>query len=85
MHSTNHLKLFCTKKTAPENTKYSRYETFLKIARHAKAIAHAKSSLWIKNQNSKKHVKMHSTNHLKLFSAKKPPQKTLNIREMRPF
>ena len=28
-------------KTAPKNTKYSRNETILKIAHHAKAIAHA--------------------------------------------
>ena len=37
---------------------------------HAKAIAHAKSSLWLKNSNSKKHVKIHSTNHFELFCAK---------------
>ena len=36
-------------KTAPKNTKYSRNESILKIAHHAKAIAHAKSSLWVKN------------------------------------
>ena len=36
-------------KTAPKNTKYSRNETILKIGHHAKAIAHAKSSLWVKN------------------------------------
>ena len=36
-------------KTAPKNTKYSRNETIFKIAHHAKAIAHAKSSLWVKN------------------------------------
>ena len=36
-------------KTAPKNTKYSRNETILKIGHHAKAIAHAKSSLWLKN------------------------------------
>ena len=36
-------------KTAPKNTKYSRNETILKIGRHAKAIANAKSSLWVKN------------------------------------
>ena len=36
-------------KTAPKNTKYSRNETIFKIANHAKAIAHAKSSLWVKN------------------------------------
>ena len=32
-------------KTAPKNSKYSRNETILKIGHHAKAIAHAKSSL----------------------------------------
>ena len=36
-------------KAAPENTKSSRNETILKIGHHAKAIAHAKSSLWLKN------------------------------------
>ena len=36
-------------KTAPKNTKYSRNETIFKIAHHAKAIAHAKFSLWVKN------------------------------------
>ena len=36
-------------KPALKNTKYSRNETILKIAHHAKAIAHAKSSLWVKN------------------------------------
>ena len=42
---------------------------------HAKAIAHAKSSLWLKNYNSKKHVKIHSTNHLQLFCAKNHSKK----------
>ena len=73
------------RKTTPKKTKYSRSETILKIAHNTKAIAHAKSSLWLKNSNSKKHVKIHSTNHLQLFCAKKPLQKTPNIREMRPF
>ena len=42
---------------------------FLKSAvLNARAIAHAKSSLWLKNLNSKKHVKIHSTNHFELFS-----------------
>ena len=36
-------------KTAPKNTQYSRNETILKFAYYAKAIAHAKSSLWVKN------------------------------------
>ena len=58
------------KKTAPKNNKYSRNESILKIGHHAKAIAHAKSSVSVKNYNSKKHVKIHSTNHLELFCAK---------------
>ena len=37
------------KKTASKNTKYSRNETILKIGHNAKAIGHAKSSLWVKN------------------------------------
>ena len=40
-------------KTAPKNTKYLRYETILKIAHHAKAIGHAKSSLWASIKISK--------------------------------
>ena len=50
------------KKTAPKNSKYSRNETIFKIAHYAKAIAHEKSSLWVKNLNSKKHVKIPSIN-----------------------
>ena len=62
-------------KTAPKNTTYSRNETILKIDHHAKAIAHAKSSLWVKNYNCKKHVKIHSKNHLQLFCAKNRSKK----------
>ena len=36
------------KKTAPKKTKYSRNEIILKISHHEKAIAHAKSSFWVK-------------------------------------
>ena len=36
-------------KTAPKNTTYSRNGTILKVGHHAKPIAHAKSSLWVKN------------------------------------
>ena len=57
-------------KTAPKNTEYSRNESILKIGYHAKAIAHEKSSLWFKKSNSKKHVKIHSTNHLQMFCPK---------------
>ena len=35
--------------TVGEETKYSRNETILKIGHHAKVVAHAKSSLWVKN------------------------------------
>ena len=36
-------------KTAPKKTKYWRNESVFKIDHHPKAIAHAKSSLWLKN------------------------------------
>ena len=62
-------------KTAPKNTKYSRNETILKIGHHAKAIAHAKSSLWVKNSNSKKRVKILFTNNFELFCAKNRSKK----------
>ena len=39
----------CVQKTARKKTKYSRNESILKIGHHAKVIAHAKSSLWLKN------------------------------------
>ena len=61
-------------KTARTDTKYSRNQTILKITHHAQAIALAKSSLWVKNQNSTKHVKINSTNHLELFCAKNHPK-----------
>ena len=38
--------------TGGKNTKYWRNQTILKIGHHAKAIGFAKSSLWVKNQNS---------------------------------
>ena len=36
-------------KKASKNTKYSKNDTILKIGRHPKAIAHAKSLLLVKN------------------------------------
>ena len=74
IHSTNHLQLFCAKNRSKKH-RYSRNESILKIGHHAKAIAHAKSSLWLKNYNSKKHVKIHSTNHLQLFCVKNRSKK----------
>ena len=38
----------CVQKTARKNTKYSRKESISKISHHAKGIAHAKSSFWVK-------------------------------------
>ena len=40
---------FPVQKTAQKNTKYSTNETILNIGHHAKAIAHAKSPLGVKN------------------------------------
>ena len=40
---------FMEKKKTPKNLKYSRNESIFKIGYYAKAIAHAKSSLWVKN------------------------------------
>ena len=37
------------RETARQNTKYLRNETILKMGHHAKAIAHGKSSVWVKN------------------------------------
>ena len=42
--------------TAPKNYRYSRNETTLKIGHHAKAIAHAKSSPWVKKLNFEKGI-----------------------------
>ena len=64
-------------KTALKNTKYSRNETILKIGHLAKAIAHAKViafakwSLWVKNYKCQKHAKNPSTGTIELFCAKK--------------
>ena len=57
-------------KTAWKNTKYLRNEIILKIGQHAKPIAFSKSSLWVRNLNSKKHVEIYSTSDLQLFCAK---------------
>ena len=72
-------------KTARKNSEYSRNDSFLKIGHHAKAIVHAKSSLWVKNYNSKKHINIHSTNIIEMFCAKKPLEKRPHIQEMRAF
>ena len=60
----------CVQKTPRKNIKYSRNKTILKIGHHVKATARAKSSLWLRNYNSKKHVKIHSTKHLETLCRK---------------
>ena len=62
-------------KTTRKNTKYSRNETIFKIGHDPKAIVFAKSSLWVKYSNSKKHVKIYFTNPLELFCAKNRSKK----------
>ena len=64
------FRIVLCKKTVPKKSKYSRNESILKIGHHAKAIAHAKSSLWVRYLNSKQLVKIHSTTHLEWFWAK---------------
>ena len=72
-------------KTAPKNTKYSRNESILKIGHHAKAIAHAKSSLWPQKLKFQKTCQNPFYKSFRVVLCKKPLQKTLNIREMRAF
>ena len=72
-------------KTAPKNTKYSRNETILKIGHHAKARAHAKSSLWVKKVKFQNECQNPFYKSFTIVPSKKLLQKTLNIRELRPF
>ena len=73
------------KKLLQKNIKYSRNAIILKIGQQLYYIAHAKSSLWVKNYNSKKDVKIYATNHWEMFSGKNRSKKTLNIRETSSF
>ena len=63
------------KKPLEKKLNWSRKETILKIDHHAKAIAHAKYSFSIKNQNVKKRVEIHSTSHLQMVCAKSGSKK----------
>ena len=60
-------------KTARKNTKYSINETILKIGHHAKGYSPWKMVSF--GKNSKKHVKIHSSNHLELFCEKNRSKK----------
>ena len=57
-----------------------------KNGHNAKAIAHAKYSVWGKKENCLKYAKNVSTNTFKLFYAKlERLEKNANIRKMRAF
>ena len=90
-HSTRTAQLFCKKKRARKNTKYWRNQTILKIGHlqkaiaHAKAIAFAKLSVWVKNYKCRKQAKNHSTRTAGLFCEKNGSKKTPNIGEIRQF
>ena len=71
--------------TARKNTKYLRNDTILIVGLHAKAIAHAKSPLWVKNYNSKKYVIIHFTNHVELFYAGNRSKKHQIFEKWDPF
>ena len=62
-------------KTAPKNTKYSRNKSFFRIRHHAKAIAHAKSSLWLKKLKFQNTSQNPFYNSFTVVLCKKPLQK----------
>ena len=78
-------------KTARKNTKYSRNETILKMGylpkaiAHAKAIAFAKWSVWVKNLKMPTPCKKPFYTNIRVVLCKKPLEKTPNIRQMRRF
>ena len=68
-------------KSARKNSKYWRKKTLLKIDHKAKAIAHAKAiafakcSVWVKKLKCQKHAKNKSTRTAQLFCAKNGTKK----------
>ena len=79
------VKTSCVQKTAQKNIKYARNEAVLKICHHAKAIAHAKSSLWVKILKFQKTCQNPFYKQFTLVVCKKQLQKTPNNREMKAF
>ena len=64
-------------KSAPKNTKYSRNESILKMGHHAcKGYSPCKILTLTEKWKFQKHVKIRSTNHFELFSAKTAPKNT---------
>ena len=76
-------------KNPQKTTKYSRNKTTLKISHLAKAIAHAKAiafakwSVWVKNEKCQKTCEKSFFTTIRDVLCKKPLEKTPNIREMR--
>ena len=52
-----YFNIICVQNTAPKNTEYSKNETIWKTGHHAKAIAHAKSSICIGNRMGPSKIK----------------------------
>ena len=75
-------------KIAPKNTKYSRNKTILKIGHRAKAKAHAKAmafakwSVWIKKLKMPKTCEKQFYKNIRVVLCKKPFEKAPKIREM---
>ena len=73
-------------KTAPENTKYSRNESILKIGHHAcKGYSPCKILTLAQKLKFQKTCQNPFYKSFTVVLCKKPLQKTLNIREMRAF
>ena len=82
--STNHLELFCAKKTAPKNTKYSRNESILKIGHHAcKGYSPCKILTLAQKLKFQKTCQNPFYKSLTVVLCEKLLEKTPNIREMR--
>ena len=56
-----------------------------KNGHNAKAIAHAKWAVWVKNETCEQHAKNVCTNTLKLFSAKNGSKKQLIFETLEHF
>ena len=67
-------------KTTPENTKYSRNKTILKIGYHAKAIAFLGHNFKFQKTSINRFC-----NYIKVVLSKKSLQKPPNIQDMRRF
>ena len=76
----DHIRVVVCKKTAQTDSQYSKNGRTFKIGKNghnAKAIAHAKWSVWVNNYNCLKDAKNVSTNTLKLFYARNGSTKQL--------